>query len=767
MKFIITILLNILFTSLFGQLTIQGTVFDDSSGERLAGATVWEGKNGTFSDEYGRFSFVADRTTKLIRVSYLGYIEDSIRISDVDISNIIIKLKRQILDEITIYSTRPLKDFFGKEHINAQIIQRTPTLLGEKDVIKSIALLPGISGGSEVSSEVFVRGGNGDQNLTLLDGANIFAANHLFGFISPFNPYAIKTADVYKGAFPARYGGRLSSVIDLSLDPGSYTEKGSELTVGLINSYFKNTSPIIKEKFTVTSTARIAYPLALSSLLDNKGSGPETNYYLYDGSIKFSYLPSDKSAISLSIYLNQDIFQSNDTNNDDENKNNISWGNYIGSLQYSKTYQNSGTLKSRFSFSNYHFKASFENIQNKELNARYLSQNNTNEFNLYLEYSRQFGDKFDLNLGSSVIRQWLKPYEISFVDFNSGDRRENEISLNLLDVSPFAAINIKPNKYINVELGSRFQLFKSEGYNPSFQFQPRIKTDFKLSENLITNLSYSVMSQNVQKVTNSSTYIPNDIWLPADNGKTSKSEQISAGLGYQHKSLEFIIEAYYKSMSNLNQIIPNNIILVPDLNDKSGLATNGTGQSKGIEFSIKKKVGRLNGGIYYTLSKSTRNFAAINDGITYPFQFDRRHDFESVVNFSLSEKWSVNGLLVYASGYRITAPDKILYHPGAPNYEYAIVELVRKINNAQFRPYFRTDLSFEKKYKNKYDKNVKWAFGIYNLTGYKNPIYINTDTDNTYNWNRPKIPELLSIQINQNVVTPLRWVPFINYSISI
>ena len=384
MKFIITILLNILFTSLFGQLTIQGTVFDDSSGERLAGATVWEGKNGTFSDEYGRFSFVADRTTKLIRVSYLGYIEDSIRISDVDISNIIIKLKRQILDEITIYSTRPLKDFFGKEHINAQIIQRTPTLLGEKDVIKSIALLPGISGGSEVSSEVFVRGGNGDQNLTLLDGANIFAANHLFGFISPFNPYAIKTADVYKGAFPARYGGRLSSVIDLSLDPGSYTEKGSELTVGLINSYFKNTSPIIKEKFTVTSTARIAYPLALSSLLDNKGSGPETNYYLYDGSIKFSYLPSDKSAISLSIYLNQDIFQSNDTNNDDENKNNISWGNYIGSLQYSKTYQNSGTLKSRFSFSNYHFKASFENIQNKELNARYLSQNNTNEFNLYL-----------------------------------------------------------------------------------------------------------------------------------------------------------------------------------------------------------------------------------------------------------------------------------------------------------------------------------------------------------------------------------------------
>ena len=715
--------------------TISGYIKDASTGEEQIGATVYikETHSGTATNSYGFYSISLPKGKYHLRFSFIGYetVEKEVDLNKDIQLYIELKPKETSLDEVVIKGDADNANVksanMGVVKMNMKEIKKIPVLFGEQDVLKTLSLMPGVSSGGEGKGGFFVRGGNTDQNLILLDEAPVYNPSHLMGFFSVFNSDALKDVKLYKEGIPAKYGGRLSSVVNVHTNNGNSKKISISGGLGVISSRITAEGPIVKDKLSFIASARRTY--ADLFLKMTKKDFRDNTLYFYDLNGKLSYNVGKKDKIYLSGYygrdnLGTDIFG-------------FSWGNATGTLRWnhiinSKLFSNTSAIYSNY---NYRIKVEQQNMKIelnsgiKDWNGKqdftwFASTNNTVKFGLNVTYHTFLpGERLSKGVSSvpDVILQQQQGFESALYLSNS-QKIGNLINLEYgFRLSMYNAMG-PANVYTYNEAGDiigQTNYAKGEVIKTYFEPEPRFSFSFMLNETSSIKVSYQRMAQYVHLLSTSTSDSPTDVWIPSSAiVKPETSNQVSLGYfrNFKNNTFETYVEVYYKSMGNqIDYKDGTDIFLNPYI--EADLAF-GVGRSYGIEFFLKKRLGKFTGWVGYTLSKTEKQFDLINNGKWYSARQDRTNDVSLVSMYELNKRITLASTFVYYTGDAVTMPS------GRYIINGNIVPLYTERNGYRMPDYFRVDVSMNLKNKSEHKIKSFWNFSIYNVTGRKNAYSI-------------------------------------------
>jgi hypothetical protein len=766
------------FPLLHGQTThtISGSITDRSSGEALVGATVQDlrSRKGTVSNTYGFYSLTLPTTdTVVISVSYVGYKPLIYKTLLQKNTSLNLSLEASaVLQEVEIVAERyeKIEERAQMSRIDIPIeqIKKVPALLGEKDVLRALQLLPGVSGGGEGQSGLYVRGGGPDQNLILLDGVPVYNASHLFGFFSVFNTDAIKDVSLVKGGFPARYGGRLSSVIDITMKEGNENSYHGEGSIGIIASKLTLEGPIKKGRSSFIVSGRRTYIDLLARPLIKAGFRAEgedgvAGYFFDDVNAKVNYRISDKDRVYLSYYGGKDRFYLNFTENSENQgrtsytsrfENGLGWGNQTAALRWNhvfgpKLFANTTLTYSRYRFNtNFAFGAVNYNRTGAEtgkddFRLRYLS--GINDWAARIDFDYLPNPDHYVRFGGSAIYHTFVPGKFTSRIYSASvgadtlDVNTNFIEKNIYgtELALYAEDDWKITNQLRINAGlhgSGFVL-KDETY---FSLQPRFNARYLFAGGWSAKAAFSTMQQFIHLLTNESIGLPTDLWLPSTRTvRPQRSWQVAAGAAKTiKKDYEASIEIFYKEMQNV--IAFNEGASAFQFQGWENRVSQGKGTAYGAEFFVQKKRGRFSGWVGYTLSWAWRQFDNINFGQKYPYKFDRRHDFEVTGSYQFNKRVALAATWVYATGNAATLPTSRYLGPSPydtpfnPGYLFYEFEHTPFRNNFRMPAYHRLDVGvdFTKK-KKRYERT--WSFGAYNLYNRANPFFLFRSTEERTN----------------------------------
>jgi hypothetical protein len=730
-----------LFAQAFAQqkFTISGTISDAATGETLIGATVRiqhvSQFFGTSSNAYGFYSLTGNTGEYDMIVSYTGYQSFSKKITLTSSLKLNVELgtNKADLNEVVIsYKNRKNENVrspqMGLDKIDMKLLDNLPVLFGEKDVLKTIQLLPGVKSGGEGNTGFFVRGGAADQNLILLDEAVVYNSSHLLGFFSTFNGDAIKDVSLYKGGMPAQYGGRLSSVLDVKMQDGNNKEFSAEGGIGLIASRIKVEGPIVKDKGSFMISARRTYiDLLLKASPDSSLKGNTLNFY--DINAKANYKFDDKNTLFLSGYFGQDNIGIKDLFAND-------WGNTTATVRLNHVFNDKLFSNTSVIFNKYHYAVELLDANN---NARVTSMIRDYNVKEDLQY---YSNKHVIRFGAQAIHHRISPSDITTKGNSSFNpfAVENRYGLELAGyISDEWALTDKFNILYGVRL-SGFSLLGPGTFNTydrageiisasttgSGKFvktyiypEPRLSASYSLTDETSIKASYNRNTQNIHILSNANSGSPTDQYVMSSNNiKPELADQVAMGYFRNSKdnSFQFSGEVYYKWLQN--QI---------DYKDGAELFANSTvesellygiGRAYGLELYAKKTKGKLTGWISYTLSKTERKIAGINDGNYYNAKQDRTHDLALVGIYNYNPRWTFSANYIYSTGNAVTYPAGKYSIGGLTSYYYTN-------RNANRMPYTaRLDLSATLKAVETKKYQSSWSFGVYNALNRKNPYSI-------------------------------------------
>ncbi|OFY65605.1 MAG: hypothetical protein A3H98_11820 [Bacteroidetes bacterium RIFCSPLOWO2_02_FULL_36_8] len=725
---------------------LNGYVKDSLTGEGLAGATIYlpQFSEGTHSNVDGYFVMNLNQEKIKIQVTFIGYktYENEIIISE---QPIIIKLTPESyeMNEVVIKDTQ--EPFFkhtkmSSVNIDPLKLQTIPTLAGERDLLKILQLMPGVKGGGEGSSGIYTRGGGADQNLILLDEALIYNPSHLFGFFSVFNSDIVKNVELQKSGFSAVYGGKLSSIIDITSKEANYHKFSSKLTLGLISSRFFIEFPLKKEKSSLWLSGRRTYVDLITQPFNNTGN----NYYFYDLNGKFSAALNQKNRIFLSFYHGGDQFSYNQKKGNF--KFDLNWGNRSASCRWNHIYNPQVSSGLVVYYSEY---KSFVNARPNELSYKLLSGvsdlsvKNENQFYVFKN------NKF--KAGIHYIYQTFLPAESEFSDNSFNEF--NKLSKDFSHVaSLFAEDEFQLNEKIIFTEGIRHTLYKKG--NVTYQkTEPRFHSRIITGERSSVKLNYTRMNQFVHQVSNSTTSFPTDVWIPS-SAVTKPQESDQLGLSYSRlvnffaTEFETTFESYYKKMRNLAEFREGAQVFVnPSVNDE---IVYGEGDAYGIEILVQKKAGRVTGWVGYTLSWSNRKFQFLNNGVAFPARIDRRHDINIVSTYKITENWNASVVWVFYTGNAVTIANGRYVIDNTVYYDYP------SRNSVRMPSYHRLDISVNREWKKK-KYSSELSFSIYNIYNRQNPFIIFFEERYTEN-------RMIYSQSRQVTLFPI--IPSISYTVS-
>ena len=727
--------------------TISGTVKDASTGEALIGATFiikQSAQNGTASNSYGFYSISAPAGMDTLLVTYVGYSPAAYGVDMHGNKTINVSLNsKSNLTEVVINgrarnNENVTSPQMGVEKLDMSQINNVPVLLGERDILKTITLLPGVKAASEGNTGFYVRGGASDQNLILLDEAVVYNASHLFGFFSTFNSDAIKDVSLFKGGMPAQYGGRLSSVLDIKMDEGNNQDYVVQGGLGLISSRLKIEGPIVKNKGSFMISARRTYiDLFLHASSDTTLKGSQL--YFYDLNAKANYHFDDKNVLYLSGYFGKDVLGL-------QNSFGTNWGNATGTLRFNHIFNSRLFSNTSVIYSNYNY-AIKSYLPGENFTA--LSKINDVDFKEDLQYF--LSNAHTLRFGADALHHDIAPGSITSSDSASSFNTKSIERRYGLETSAYLSDEWHVNTKLNLLYGFRlsdmllfgpgtFSTYDAAGntissstYNSGqvvkgyFNIEPRFSASYSLSDQTSIKASYNRNTQNIHILSNSSSSTPTDLYVMSSNNiKPEIADQVSTGYfrNFDDNIFEFSTEVYYKWLQNqIDYKDGAQLILNQDVESQ---LVYGTGRAYGIEFFLKKKYGRFNGWIGYTLSKTERRFDAINDGNYFPATYDRTNDISAVGIYQLSKRWSLSSTFVYGTGNAVTYPNGKYELSGITTYYYSQRNANREPSNN------RLDIgaTLEGKEHKKYHSS--WTFGIYNVYNRHNP-YIITFQDSKTN----------------------------------
>ena len=720
------------------QFTISGYVQDNASGENLIGVSIYEKESfkGTASNQYGFYSLTLDEGNYKIIYSFIGFktITKDINLNKNIRLNISLDNDAILTEEITVTGEKLDKNVSSSDMSQAKIevqnIKQLPVILGEVDVLKSAQLLPGIQSGGEGNSGLYVRGGGPDQNLILLDEAVVYNAAHLFGFFSVFNADAIKDINIIKGGMPAEYGGRLSSVLDITMKDGNNKKYEVDGGIGLLSSRLTLQGPVQKEKSSFIISGRRTYIDVLSKPFmpeDNAFSG--SGYYFYDLTTKVNYRISDKDRLYLSGYFGRDVFNFNNSENGIGIE--IPWGNATTSLRWNHLFNDKLFMNTSLIFSDYRFEF---NIAQQDFELKIFS--GINDWNSKVDFLYQPNQRHTIKFGANYTYHEFTPGnasgragEVVFEPDEIYKQYSNEGAIYFSD-------DFEVSDILKVHAGLRYSSFQHSGY---ISFRDYIRNDFNASDDNYRNIeprlsfrykinptssvkgAYTQNYQYIHLASTSSVSLPTDLWVPSSAVIEPKfSEQYALGFfkNFKENMYETSIEAYYKNMTNLIEY-KEGVLPEDNTNSSSDDAfVFGDGESYGAEFLVKKNTGKTTGWIGYTISKTTRYFDEVNNGEPFPAKYDRRHDLSITATHKLSKSWTLSSVFVYATGNSITLPTE-RYTIGGNVY----TEFTSR-NGYRMKPYHRLDIGATYTPKKKKRFQSSWNFSIYNVYSRKNPYFL-------------------------------------------
>lgn len=723
--------------------TISGYVKDAKTGEELIGATIVIKEipaTGVSTNTYGFFSITIPEGNYTVSSQFLGY---EIKAVQVELTkntklDFILSETQHNLNEVVVTEEKKndniTKNEIGITKLDIQQIKNIPVLFGEKDVLKTLQLLPGVKSAGEGHSGFYVRGGTADQNLILLDEATVYNASHLLGFFSVFNSDAIKDVTLYKGSQPANYGGRLSSVLDIKMKDGNDKKFGVSGGIGLISSRLNIEGPIVKDKGSFTVSARRTYA-DMFLKLSRDSATRQAKLFFYDVNAKANYRINDKNRIFLSGYFGKDVLGFGSTFG-------INWGNATGTFRWNHLYSEKLFSNTSVIFTNYDYKINV-NFGGTEIDIISRIQ----DYNLKQDYQYFINTKNKLKFGLDATYHKIIPGAIT----TSSDSPIGKLNLPnkyALENGIYASHEIKATSKFNLEYGLRLTSFSLIGpgsfysYNTSgettdtatytsgqfvktyINLQPRITASYILNEKSSVKGSYGRNSQNLHLLSNSTSGNPTDLWIPSSNNvKPELCDQVSLGnfRNFKENMFEFSTEVYYKSMQNqidykngaqlnFNQTVESQLLF-------------GKGRAYGVEFFLKKKYGRFNGWIGYTLSRTEKQIDGINNGNWYAAKQDRTHDISIVGIYELTKKWTVSATWVYYTGNAVTFPSGKYEVAGQVQYYYT------ERNGYRMPAYHRLDIgaTYQAKKTEKFESS--WNFSVYNAYGRENAYTITFQQD--------------------------------------
>jgi hypothetical protein len=740
--------------------TVNGTVKDKLTGESIIGAVIKIDQLVNVvvtSNEYGFYAISLPKGKYDLRISFVGYEEKRIPIllNAPLITNVFLESKNQ-LAEVVVSTKRKddnlTKAQIGTETLNMQSISKVPVIFGEKDVLKTIQLLPGVKSAGEGNSGFYVRGGAADQNLILLDEAPVYNASHLLGFFSTFNSDAIKDATLIKGNGPAQYGGRLSSVLDVKMKDGNnknYTVNGG---LGLISSRLSIEGPIQEDKSSFILSGRRTYA---DVFLKASEKFKDNILYFYDLNAKANYKIDDKNRIYFSGYFGQDELGLGSSFR-------INWGNKTGTIRWNRIVNNKLFLNTSFIYSDYSYNVG---LKNGETNFNVNS--NIKDVNLKQDYTYYLNPKNTIRFGFNSILHTITPSVFS----GTVNNNINKVGRNGLENALYFNNNFKANQQLTFDYGLRISAYSIMGgdqynvYNNNaitqsillqknefgktyMNAEPRFTSNYRINDLSSVKIAYARNVQHLHLLSNATAASPSDQWIGNSyNIKPELADQTSIGYArnFKNNTYELGAELYYKRMQNqLDYKDGTNINTIADV--ESSLLY-GVGRAYGFEFLAKKKIGLFSGWISYTLSKTERKIDGINDGNWYNAKQDRTHDVSIVTILELNPKWTVSGVFVYSTGNAVTFPTGKYALGEQTIYQYAN-------RNANRMPdYHRLDISATYENKNKKKNAGSWNFSLYNVYGRENAYQISFQDDPSDN---------SKTQIIQTAL--FRWVPSITYN---
>ncbi len=757
LAFVLFLVVHPSYAQLQKRFTISGFVKEHESGETLIGVNIHVPglKTGTVSNSYGFYSITlpAGDSASLV-FSYVGYAPQTVELSLTENIELNINLKPNIiLNEVTVTAgrTEKLSESGKMSSIKLQTAQvrNVPSLLGEKDVLKVIQLMPGVQKGTEGTSGMYVRGGGPDQNLIILDDAIVYNATHLFGFFSLFNGDAIKNIEFTKGGFPARYGGRLSSVLEMNMKEGNKQEWHGEGGAGLISSRFTLEGPLKKNVSSILISGRRTYAdLILRPILKALDES-NTGYYFYDLNAKVNYDFGRKNKVYLSGYFGNDKFYLKNKNKDYNETAGFRWGNSTATLRWnhlfsSKLFSNISFVYSKYSFG---------------ISEKYIVE--TEGKNYYAEYNSGIRDltiKSDIDYLPNP-RHWIKAGFLTiFHRFNPHAFVEIDVpqQISIHDViytygsesGAYIEDTWQPFPRIKINGGLRYSYFKASENSYSF-FEPRISAAYRLNNDFAIKGSFATMNQYIHMISNTGINLPTDLWVPTtDRVRPQRSDQVALGIvrDLTNPAMALSLEAYYKKMDRVIGYKEGASFLDLDEAD-SGLGinwednvTSGRGWSYGIEFMAQKKEGNLTGWIGYTLSWTQLQFDSLNFGKKFYARYDRRHDISLVGIYKLNDHITISGTWVYGTGNAVTLPlseyTATEHLPGDlrdPSYPDGfeshhisaagpVVKDYSQKNNFRMAAYHRLDFGVQFHKEKKWGERT-WEISVYNVYNRKNPFY--------------------------------------------
>ena len=740
--------------------TVNGTVKDILTGESIIGAVIKIDQLANVvvtSNEYGFYAISLPRGKYDLRISFVGYEEKRIPIllNGPFIANVFLESKNQ-LTEVVVASKRKddnlTKAQIGTETLNMQSISKVPVIFGEKDVLKTIQLLPGVKSAGEGNSGFYVRGGAADQNLILLDEAPVYNASHLLGFFSTFNSDAIKDATLIKGNGPAQYGGRLSSVLDVKMKEGNnknYTFNGG---LGLISSRLSIEGPIQEDKSSFILSGRRTYA---DVFLKATEKFKDNILYFYDLNAKANYKIDDKNRIYFSGYFGKDELGLGSSFR-------INWGNKTGTIRWNRIINSQLFLNTSFIYSDYSYNVG---LKNGETNFNVNS--NIKDVNLKQDYTFYLNPKNTIRYGFNSILHTITPSVFS----GTVNNNINKVGRNGLENAVYFNNNFKANQQLTLDYGVRISAYSIMGgdlynvYNDNvitrsillqknefgktyINIEPRFTSNYRINDLSSLKIAYARNVQHLHLLSNATAASPSDQWIGNSyNIKPELADQTSIGYArnFKNNTYELGAELYYKRMQNqLDYKDGTNINTIADV--ESALLY-GVGRAYGFEFLAKKKTGLFSGWISYTLSKTERKIAGINEGNWYNAKQDRTHDVSIVTILELNPKWTISGVFVYSTGNAVTFPTGKYAFGEQTIYQYA------NRNSNRMPDYHRLDLSVTYENKNKKNNVGSWNFSLYNVYGRENAYRISFQDDPLDN---------SKTQIIQTAL--FRWVPSITYN---
>ncbi len=751
--------------------SVSGHVYDKETGEVLIGATIYEPvlHKGTSTNNFGFFSLKLPGGKHELIISFLGFEEQKVVVDRAQILSISLPLAKTTLKEVIVTVDKNEEVIqsaaLGKIELTVAEINSIPAVGGESDVLKTITLLPGIKSGVDASSGFYVRGGGPDQNLILLDGVPLYNPYHLWGFLSTFNSDAINNLEITKGAFPARYGGRLSSILDITLREGNSLKWEKDLTIGLLSTKALVSGPVVKDKSSIMIGARRTYAdLIVAPILNASYSGngfrTRTGYSFTDLNLKFNYKLSERDRLFVSGFYSRDIlflsekFTESTSNETIENTSLISqgWGNGTASFRWNHLFSNKLFVNSTAYFSDYRYFTNTEsrvliNSDKEENSMDYTSR--ISDFAIKQDYEYYPNNRHTFRFGAGFIQHRFEP-GINSIFIETGENRvENRvgeiIESNELDIYVEDDFDLHSRLKLNIGLHGSAFFVDNTNY---LSLQPRISSRFSLNDRASLKASVSTMAQYLHLLTGSGVLQSSDLWVPSTSKiKPKESIQYSVGTAINLDGNYLLeVDGYYSKMKNLIEF--RNGSNLSRTSNWENEVESGNGDSYGIEMFLKKHSGRLTGWVGYTLSWSNRKFANINFGQTFPYRYDRRHDISLVGFYTLSDKWSLNGAWVFNTGNAITLPTQAYVNPNysgetefgsngifdGPSFiqfwNHGVIENSFERNNFRLPSYHRLDVGAARKVERKRTFR-ELRFGLTNLYNRKNPsfFYVLEDVD--------------------------------------